>query len=112
MQSAYSMTMTYHSIFSVPSAVRKRISNHECHGWNHEKNSRSEKPVRFSKSDTRFHEGRSYTLTIERVGDEACAHLDGQTIQARHVSLKEHKTICGLQAVGLTGPVTFDNLKV
>lgn len=71
-----------------------------------------EKPIKFSKTNPGFNDNTWYTLTVELVGDEALAHLDGQTIYAKHAGLKERKTNFGLQAVGLNGSVTFDNLKV
>lgn len=70
------------------------------------------KPIKFSQPNSGFKEDTWYTLTIELVGDEALAHLDGRTVYAKHSGLKERKTNFGLQAVGLDGSVTFDNLKV
>jgi poly(3-hydroxybutyrate) depolymerase len=77
-----------------------------------EKGDWQKKPIKFSKANSDFQEGEWYTMTIELVGDEAVAHLDNQTVYAKHAGLRERKTNFGLQAVGLDGSVTFDNVKV
>jgi hypothetical protein len=77
-----------------------------------EKGEWQQKPVKFSRPNMGFKEDTWYALTIELVGDEILAHLDGKTIYLRHPGLTERKTNFGLQAAGLNGTVFFDNLKV
>ncbi|MGY8766963.1 MAG: family 16 glycoside hydrolase [Pirellulales bacterium] len=77
-----------------------------------EKGDWQKKSVKFTTPNSGFKQDTWYTLTIELVGDEVLAHLNGKTIYAQHAGLSERKTNFGLQAVGLNGTVTYDNLKV
>jgi len=77
------------------------------------------KPVPTSKPMSNFKEGKWYTLTIELVGDEMVASLtdkgaarSSKVLYLKHDGFKEKKTNFGLQAAGLNGVVSFDNLHI
>jgi len=89
------VTQIFPNYFQVNTAKRKEVFNPSCQG----------------ECGFRFKKGQWYTMTIEFVGDEVVAHVDGEHfVLGQHPIVDTERTYLAFQVSG--GMASFDNFSL